>query len=1171
MDRPQEHHADEASTLLHPVVGIGASAGGLEALREFFSEASDQMTYVVIQHLSPDHPSSLPELVGRFTPMPVQAVEDRVHLDPGRVYIIPPGHNLTCEGDLLRLIDPPARDWGRPNLSIDQFFDSLATSMGARAAAVVLSGSGSDGARGIAKVSSEGGVVLVQSPESAAFESMPASAIRTGFVDLVAPPAELAARLPSVLDERGYQLARTLDPDAPEVADTFEQIFELLTQKFDLDFSGYKTETLHRRVIRRVPLSGSASLPEYLAHLREEQTEQELLLHSILVGVTSFFRDPSAWEALRRNVIDPWVDEGLEGRERRIWVCACSTGEEAYSLAILCAEAFGVGPRQAPPVRIFATDVSRRALEVAAAGIYPATIAHQISEGRLAKFFDPVGGQYRIKPDVRRCVVFAPHDVTRQTPFNRMDLVTCRNMLIYLEPQLQRKVLACLHYALRPKAALFLGAAEGLLDLDDRFETISSESRLFRAGALQRGHPAPRLLDTQPPSTPVPIRPRRGGRAPDGGSVLFETIVDALLAQRSSCACLVSRTNRLVRVVGKPPTYMRLPSGLVTHELTKMLPANLGLSVNTALARARAQAEPVSLEAVGFEVDGAHLSVDVHAQPLGLDEPENDFALVVLADTPDIEAAGETFELEDAARRRIRSLEQQLDVSREDLRHTVEALENANEELQATNEELIASNEELQSTNEELQSLNEELHTVNAEYKGRLGELSDLHADLDGLLDALEVGVVFLNERAEILRFNAAATQVFNLTDVDVGRPLQHLTDTMLSRDERGKLTNLIQNQESARWVVSTPKARFRLATVPLGAPNGAPRLVLTIVDVTQVEENERHLLIDTLAKAIPDVLWLSDPLGRFRFVSEAVEPLFGLEPEDLLESPRRLTEVVEPGDRACVESSLAEPLEGAAFDITFRARGPSGPIWARARGYPHTDGRGQVLGAAGVIHDITAERKLILEAQGASRRLRGMLQPGRTLSFELGRNGESVEWVGPGETFLGLDLPKDAASWRAAVHPADQAYYDESGRQRQTEALDRRYRMSLGASGSHWVRDRSTPPPDASGSVSGYLELMTLPEGDPTAVELAWAGWRSTGAAEWRWHTGQDERWDWDERLEKDVEELVPVIAAMVRSELGTAPTMMRAVQGRLLVARPRFEAEGELVIDGLVLAAPD
>lgn len=828
------------------VVGIGASAGGLNALEQFFENMPQDsgVAFVVVQHLSPDFKSLMNELLGRRTQMGVYKVEDGMCLEPNSVYLIPPGKNLVIEQDQLHLLDQQRSNGYPLNFPIDIFFQSIAQHYAERAIGVILSGTGSDGTRGLQDIHQAGGITLVQEPATSEFDGMPQSAIATGIIDQVAPPAELAQviyhLLQTPIDVQQFRAETNLQPSDPQ---TLRQVITILAEQDQFDFSHYKPNTLHRRVHRRCIIAGFTDLEDYIQHLQNTPDEQALLRNDLLIGVTRFFRDPEAWQILEQHVFPELVNQYKGETPIRVWVTACATGEEAYSMAILIHEAIERSGRSLN-AKIFATDVHTAALEKAAQGVYPESIINEVSEERLQRYFTRKDQTFEVNRQLREMLIFAPHNLAKDAGFTRMNLVSCRNALIYMQPMLQQRVLRHLHFALNGQGFLFLGASETVADLCDEFKFIDKRHKIYQ-----------KLRDVRLPlsaqgagqlSRPVARQTASEIGKPRLDPMLNEAFKSFLVNRRITCL-IVSSAHQLLHVCGDPLHLLQVPDGPATQDFIKMVPRALQLPLSTALHRAQRHQQVVEYTGLQVATEETLQTFNLKVTYRQCSQMGKAFLLVELAATDDQapDPIAENFEASTEAAQRIMQLEHELQQTRENLRATIEELETTNEEQQATNEELVASNEELQSTNEELHAVNEELYTVNAEYQSKIQELTELNHDVDNLLSSIDIGVVFVDPDLKIRKFTPAATQVLNLLEADIGRPLAHfshnldcpnLIELLLTVMEQGHLLEQEVKVNSGGpylWMRIHP---YRVAHQPIQG------VVVTFVDISTIKQTQEQL-----------------------------------------------------------------------------------------------------------------------------------------------------------------------------------------------------------------------------------------------------------------------------------------------------------------------------------------
>ena len=860
--------APDASPPPALVIGIGASAGGLDALQRFVAGLTpDQRTaYVIVQHLSPDHPSLMVEILERHTSLPVERIIDRGPLQPDTIHVLPPRSEVRCAGGLLLLDDRS----GAISTPIDRFLLSLAEDQGPRAVAVILSGTGSDGSRGARAVADAGGLVLAQQPESAAFDGMPRAAVATGAVDHVLEPQDMPAAVREHADHP--QIVSHADMTTLP-GEELATLLSLVKQQTGTDFSLYKRATITRRVDRRINATGADGIADYLERARDDAVELTRLRCELLIGVTRFLRDPEAFQTLADDHLDALLEHGDTTETLRVWVAGCSTGEEAYTLAILLDEArLRTGSQR--DIRVFATDVDRDAIEVASRGVYPVSAVNELGQERRERYFRIQGDELVVSQPLRQMVVFAAHDVTQDPPFTRLSLVTCRNLLIYLEPALQQRVLSLLHFALVPRGVLLLGPSESLGELANGFETLDRRWKLFRrTGSRQNGLP----VELKPPQLgqPAPLR-STDNRSSEQTLLPDDRTIDAcyreLVDTHVPPCLLVTEQLQLVHVFGDAHRFLRVPKGAATLDLQRMLPGTSAAMLRAAVHRALRTGD--QMRYAGVFDDTPDGPADVRVRAFSDDHGHARYALVFIEaprrrrpdDTPTEEAGI----LDSEMREHVAHLEHELQDARETLQATVEELETSNEELQATNEELLASNEELQATNEELHSVNEELHSVNAEYQDKIDELIEANADLDHLFVNTHVGVVFVDEHLKVRKFTAGLTGLVNLIDRDLGRPLSDITHRLDLDDLDLRLVEVIRTGEQQELTtVAADRREILLRCWPYhdseGRTNGA---VLTLTDVTQLRSAQRAL--QATLDALPEHVCVLDTDGVITEVNAA-------------------------------------------------------------------------------------------------------------------------------------------------------------------------------------------------------------------------------------------------------------------------------------------------------------
>jgi two-component system CheB/CheR fusion protein len=827
------------------IVGIGASAGGLESLELLFGALPSDtgLAFVVIQHLSPDFRSLMDELIARHSEMPVELAENGMPVRANHIYLMPPRKEMIIRDRHLWLADKEPHTFSLP---IDAFFRSLAQDVGAQAIAIVLSGSGSDGSRGLVDVKRAGGLVLAESAASAKFDGMPLAASATGMVEHTHSPPDLARLLRGLppLDSAEESPALSEDP-------AMDAVLRLLRDNFGIDFSLYKITTVGRRIQRRVELLNLPGLPEYVDHILTEPDELNKLYQDLLIGVTQFFRDPEAFDTLERDVIPKLLDQVKADEEVRVWVAGCATGEEAYTLAMLFWEAF---TQRSRPVRlkILATDVHQRSLDYASAGIYGEEQLARVTPPRLERFFTRRSSGYQISADLRQLIVFARHNVTKDPPFTRMHFISCRNLLIYLQPQAQRSVLSLFHFGLLAGGMLLLGASETPGPIADEFAVLDEHWKLYRkrrdvhllssVGLAQLRTPS----RTRMPALDLP-------RTPAVDPLVLATY-DQLLDMFMPPGLLVDESGLLVDAFGGAEKLLRFRARRPSSNMLDLLDPELRAVVGGAMQRASKDRRAVSYSGVRIGDDEQRRIVTV--QPLSHPRTGASNMLVTFRPMePDVHASAATADaapapMSAASLERMQTLETELAYTRETLQATIEELETSNEEMQATNEELVASNEELQSTNEELHSVNEELYTVNAEYQQKIAELKELNTDMAHLLEGTDVGTVFLDRELRIRRFTTRIATVFRFQTHDIGRRLSDFSHNIerpqLMEDIELALRDGVVHENEVRDRAGTP---YFLRILPYriiartngndhvhGDPSAIDGVVLTLTDLTALD-----------------------------------------------------------------------------------------------------------------------------------------------------------------------------------------------------------------------------------------------------------------------------------------------------------------------------------------------
>ena len=923
-DAPDVIAAEPASDLHKgfPIVGIGASAGGLAAIEAFFSgmpaDSDPGLAIVLVQHLAPDHDSILTNLVQRCTRMRVFEVKDGMQVQVNCVYIIPPNRDMAFLSGALHLLEPAAPRGHR--LPVDFLFRSLAADQRERAIGIVLSGTGSDGTLGVRAIKGEGGMVMVQTPASTEFDGMPRSALATGLVDFELPAAEMAVQL---LAYMGHAFGKNMlpsPPAQPKTENALKRIFILLRAQTGHDFSQYKPSTINRRIERRMAVHQVDGVDDYVKYLQQTPIEVEALFRDLLIGVTNFFRDPEAFKQLEQQVTPKLFEGKPAGSVIRVWVAGCSTGEEAYSIAILLQERMDA-LKGGYKVQVFATDMDSRAIAVARAGVYPAGIAGDVTPERLAHFFtaEPDGSAYRIHKSIRDMLIFSEHDVIKDPPFSKLDLVSCRNLLIYMGSDLQKRLVALFHYALVPGGMLFLGTSETVGEHASLFGVLDRKAKLYqRKEDFQSNRRAAldRFLASTPVQRDTTLMPALGKAAAKPKVSLRELTEQTLLAQVAPVAALVNGPGDILYLHGRTGLYLEPTQGNAgINNILKMAREGLRGELTKALHHAVLAKERVNCAGLRVKTNGHFARVNLSVCPVTSSSGsllETPLFLVMLeevhelatpalsaitapqanlagatatpgqAQLPTPSAAAQIADLNEE----LRAKEEYLHAANEELETSNEELKSSNEEMQSVNEELQSTNEEMETSKEELQSINEELATVNTELQSKVTDLSRANNDMNNLLAGTGIATVFVDQKLRILRFTPSATQVINLILSDIGRPIAHIVSNLngysgLVEDAKKVLATLVPKETD---VQSGDGKSFTLRILPYRTLDDVIEgVVITFVDITEtvrardaLEKANALLRLAVVVRDAFDAITVQDLDGRITAWNPGAVRLYG-------------------------------------------------------------------------------------------------------------------------------------------------------------------------------------------------------------------------------------------------------------------------------------------------------
>ena len=863
------------------------------------------MAIIVVQHMDPTHKSLLSELLQKHTKMKVYQVQDGMQVEASSVYIIPPNKDMAIFKGRLQLMDPTvSRGLRRP---IDYFFRSLAMDQKENAAGIILSGTGTDGLIGLKAIRSEGGLTMVQDPETAAYDGMPRSAIAANVMDCILPPDEMPAQL---LKYQKQRHTGSFGKETPEAAplNILDKIFMHLRAQTGHDFSQYKSSTICRRIEKRMAVNQISHMANYLKYLQKEPKEIQALFQAMIIGVTNFFRDKEAFDALKSRVLPDILRIKNADERIRVWSPGCSTGEEAYSLAMVIQECLDQ-QKTSPKVSIFATDLDALAIETARAGRYTEGINVDVNPVRLRRFFDHRGHHYYVKKEIREMMVFATQNLVQDPPFSKLDLICCRNLLIYLNPGLQKRILPVFHYSLLQGGILFLGSSETIGEFSDLFETVDRKWKIFRKKGIS--NPYLKVFHSHPPRELV-----NSGFAykPTLKKVKLSEITEKLLLREYAPASVViDEGNHALYFYGNTGKYLQPVSGEATLNILDMARPGLKLDLSTAIQKARKDNKQVTISGVDVQTNGSVLRINLKIKPTIDPNIKSGLLLIAFEEVKTVENKSPAKDSENP-KSHLKELEKELASTKEYLQTTIEELEASNEELQSSNEELQSNNEELETSKEELQSLNEEMLTMNSEMELKIDSLAQTRDDLSNLIASTQVGIIFLDTQLNIKGFTPSVTRVIPLIDTDIGRPIEHIASPLipenLLEDISHVLDTLVPRENE---VLDKDDTWYALRISPYRTiENVINGIVITLVDITRLKQNQqtfervnRHL--NLVMEALPAVPYIAATKSDYTlvFVGESVLPITGFTPNEFISDQKFWIQRLHPEDKKMVLTNL--------------------------------------------------------------------------------------------------------------------------------------------------------------------------------------------------------------------------------------------------------------------------
>ena len=912
------------------IVGIGASAGGLEALKLFFDHTpSDSgMAFIIVQHLDPTHKSLLSELLATHTKMKVAEVKDGVEVKPNCVYIIPPNKDLRIFNRKLELYKPIETRATRR--TIDSFFHSLAVDLKEYAIGIILSGTGTEGALGLREIKAEGGMTIVQDPATAQFAGMPKSAIASNNADYILAPEKISDQILNYIKK---MKSGSVDLTVP-LGIQLNKIFQIIRNQTGYDFSNYKTNTIVRRIAKRTLLNNLNSIEDYIYFLQKNPNEVVELYKDFLIGVTSFFRDTEVFKSLENKAIPLLLENCTEKQELRVWVCGCSTGEEAYSIAILFREALRKNLHYIK-VMIFASDIDKEAIEFARIGNYSENITANITPERLSRFFIKNENGFQLKKEIREMVVFAHHNVIKDPPFSKMDLITCRNLLIYINSDLQKKIIPLFHYSLNNDGILMLGTSESIGEYVDLFSVFDASVKIFKKknnNTRKTNHiyelPTIERIANSPGLAQTPVLHKRLNV-----SGITEKI---LLDQYAPPSVIIDKHNDAIYFSGNTGLYLEPPTGSARFNILDMAKKGLKLALEDAIKKARKSNTEVETVGIDVMVNDFFKVINLRVKPLF--SKDYDLGTLMIIFEPD-ESSKKIIEQKNAKTNKQKvntyELEKELKITREHLQTAIKELETSNEDLQSTNEEYQSSNEELQSTNEELetsreelQSVNEELITVNNELTNKIDQLSSANNDLNNLLRSIEVATLFLDRDLRIKRFTPAATKIFNIIPTDIDRPLTQLSTNLHYKDLADDIKYALKTLEvKSMEVNATDGTWYNMRIIPYRtSENVIEGVLVTLVDISPQKNVEQKLKktnehLNLIMQNLPAIPYTctAEPDFNIDFVGKSCENVTGFLPEQFIEKIAFFTNRIHPKDKKKMMDSFTQIYKKGSLDLPFR------------------------------------------------------------------------------------------------------------------------------------------------------------------------------------------------------------------------------------------------------------
>ncbi|WP_413160169.1 CheR family methyltransferase [Capilliphycus salinus ALCB114379] len=1040
MSRENSHPSQGASSSELYVVGIGTSPEGLSALEEFFDRlpADTDAAFVIVEDFSADLKTLIKELLEQQSHLTVREVVDGMFLEANTIYINPAQQNLIVRDRQLFLSVSSSINL-HPNLNfpIDTFFESLAVDCGDRAIGIIFFDRGSDGIKGLQAINEAGGITLVHAILSE-LDRIAQNMILNTRVEQRLSPQELAETVYEIVKTGRDHLTEPFNSELAIDSEQFQKIIRILKKYEDIDFSYYKSSTVNRRVWRRCSLNRSENLNQYIRQLETSPEERLKLKNDLMIGVTQFFRDPSAWEYLKTNVLPNLIEQIPDREQFRVWVAACSTGEEAYSMAIIIDEVCR-NLNKNIQVKIFATDINSSTLAIASQGIYPQSIITDVSPDRLENYFNFDGQVFQVRKQLRSMLIFAPHNLTQNAGFTEINLVSCRNVLIYFQPPIQQQVLRMLHFSLRVKGVLFLGDSENIGELQSEFNLLQEQYKLFQKKRDIRLPLLPQTIDSIQSISPQTFSIKTVKKVQKPSDSILETAFSALAKKYQSSCLLISADYNLFHIVSDAAKVLQIRPGKLSNKIANLIIPPLKMPLSLALHQAKREGNTISYIDIPCEHNENIKRVDLEVQFHPRSTTAEEFFMIVVTNKQEIQSFcslkdAQSYNFDRAVIQQIQQLESELQQTRENLQASIEELETINEEQQATNEELIAANEELQSTNEELQTTNEELYTVNTEYQNQIQKLIELSNDVNNLLQSTDIGVIFLDRDLKIRKFTPAVVLAINLTEVDIGRPLHHLSSNFNCPNFNSLLQQVLQTEESLEQEVEifTTGDTLLMRIHPYRRENkSCDGLVLSFIKITQLKQYQeeikrQNIELENIYANIPVGLCLQDENWRYLRINKiladingkSIEEHIGQLPKDVIPE---LIEIVEPIYRQV--QSTGKPVLNLEVHGKTAAQPDLERDWITS--YYPVELSSDKVGFGVVVTEVTQLKQVQEALRQSEARLQYLLNNTPAVIFSCKPEGDyAATYISPNiKTVLGYEPEEflnNSDFWVTNLHPDD-------------------------------------------------------------------------------------------------------------------------------------------------------